>query len=352
MTYCAGWKYDNTVFLLSDTAITKGSKPATSHSSFGELHAQVRGEYVEESLLKLVPIGEGLVVAFSGDVELARKYLDFLRDSRTFAQSDTDLLNLLTTSMGPFSSDRTVALLLASSKPDGSCELLRWSTTDGLDQAESDFYAIGSLSSYHAALTPNLLSMLASNGLASERILPIMTAIVQSYGVHDNLIDLNVGGLIFGIQTRGGIVSWQHDTNYVLYNSTNQEFSQSAFISAMARDEMLLVSSSISDDIRVFTHSTSLPSTDLFDQEWFTHRKSELDSGSSRYWIFISTTGKVITVIIRQDVSAESQFVKLQNLGNGKFDLAVSGTLLHMLLQPLSDKGDGSLPFRLNVRND
>jgi len=352
MTYCAGWKYNNTVFLLADTAVTKGVKPITTHSSFGELHAEVRGEHVEESLLKLVPIGAGSVVAFAGDVELAGRCLNFLRDNQTFAQSNTDLLNLLTRSMGPFSSDRGVALILASSKSDGSCELSRWSTTDGLDESGSDFYAIGSLTSYHAALTPKFLSIFASGGLDSERILPIMTAIVQSYGVHDNLIDLNVGGLIFGIQTSRGVAAWQHDTNYVLYDPTSQEFVQRALVSAIARDEALIVSSSLSNDTRVFAHSTSSPSAEVLNEQWLATRKSELDGGSSRYWIFISTSRKVITIIIRQDPSAESQFVNLLNIGEGIFDLAVSRMLLDMLLQPLSDKGDGSFPFRLNVRND
>lgn len=44
MTYCAGWKYSNSVYLFADTAATKNLPATTTHSSFGELHAQVRGE--------------------------------------------------------------------------------------------------------------------------------------------------------------------------------------------------------------------------------------------------------------------------------------------------------------------
>src|SRR5262249_33497274 len=62
MRYCAGWKYADSVFLLGDTAATKRSPPTTPRSSFGELHPQVRGEHVEESLLKLVPIASGAAV--------------------------------------------------------------------------------------------------------------------------------------------------------------------------------------------------------------------------------------------------------------------------------------------------
>src|SRR5262245_11587115 len=45
MTYCAGWKYADSVFLLGDAAATKRSPPNTPRSSFGELHAQVRDEH-------------------------------------------------------------------------------------------------------------------------------------------------------------------------------------------------------------------------------------------------------------------------------------------------------------------
>ena len=94
MTYCAGWKYKDTVFLLADSAATKITRPITSHSSFGELHAEVRGEHVEESLLKIVPIGAGTVAAYAGDVQFAANYLSFLRDGLPTAKSISDLLHL------------------------------------------------------------------------------------------------------------------------------------------------------------------------------------------------------------------------------------------------------------------
>jgi hypothetical protein len=349
MTFCAGWKYKDTVFLLADTAATKPVKPETTHSSFGELHAEVRGEYVEESLLKLVPIGTHMVAAYAGDVQLATHYLDFLRDSRPTAKSNTGLLNSLASSMGPFSPDRAVALILASSAADGSCELLQWSTTEGLNQSGADYYQIGSLTSYHAALTPALLSQLIAGNLDSARMLAVVTAVVQSYGIHDNLIDMNVGGLIFGLQTCHGAVAWLQDTNYVIYDTT---LSTPAFVTAIARDNALIVSSSQNDDTRVFGHSTSMPRRDLWDETWLRKAKESLDSGRSRYWVFISTSGKVITLIVRGDLDKESRYVKLTRLGNGKFDLAISQELMTLLLQPLQGCGDGSLPFRLNVRND
>ncbi len=90
----------------------------------------------------------------------------------------------------------------------------------------------------------------------------------------------------------------------------------------------------------------------LWNETWLLNVREQLDSGRSRYWIFISTSGKVITLIARHDPNAESRYVKLANLGGGKFDLALNQELMTLLLEPLLDRSDGSVPFRLNVRHD
>lgn len=349
MTYCAGWKYKNAVFLLADTAATKPIKPQTSHSSFGQFQAEVRGDHVEESLLKIVPIGPGAVAALAGDVGLATTCLDFLRDNLAATPILRDLLGLMATNLGPFASDRPVELLLARTSDSGESDLLHWDTIRGLNPASSDYFQIGSLTSYHAAMTPALLSQLAAGNLDSDRILPVAVAIVQSYGVYDNLVEMNVGGLIFGIQTRGGTVSWMTDTNFVLYDPS---FSTKEIITAIARDNALILSSSITDDTRVLGHSTSTPRPKLWTSDWLQNAKIALDAGKTPLWIFINIVERVITVIFRSDVDAGSKYVQFRNLGEGKFDLAISPELMGLLTHPLVDRNDGSLPFRLNVRND
>lgn len=349
MTYCAGWKYKNAVFLLADAAATKPIKPQTTHSSFGQLQAEVRGEYVEESLLKLVPIGLGTAVALAGDVGLATACLDFLRDNLAATSALPDLLGRMATNLGPFSSGRPVELLLARTSDIRESELLHWDTIRGLDPAVSDYFQIGSLTSYHGAMTPALLNQFAAGNLDPDRMLPIAVAIVQSYGVYDNLVEMNVGGLIFGIQTRGGTVSWLPDTNFVLYDPS---FSTKEIITAIARDNALILSSSITDDTRVLGHSTSTPNQTLWTSDWLQKAKVALDAGKTPLWIFINIGERVITVIFRSDVDADSKYVRLSNLGEGNFDLAISPELMALLTHPLVDRNDESFPFRLNVRND
>ena len=349
MTYCAGWKYKNAVFLIADTAVTKDTQPSTTHSSIGQLHAEVGGEHVEEALLKLVPLGGGVVAAFAGDVHLATSCLNFLRDMFLSEFDIASLLRTMTTSLSPFPQDRAVELLIAISNPDEHCELLHWTSLHGLNPNRFDYCQIGSLTSYHSALTPALLSQLVAGNIDTGRMLSVVTAIVQSYGVHDDLISMNVGGLIFGVKTSLGIVSWHEDLNVVLYE---QSFSYHAIISAIARDNSVVMSSSITDDTRILAHSTSMPKADLWAQEWLRNAKIQLDSGDNPIWVFISTTENIITIIFRKSIETDSRYVRLQNHGSGKFDLALSGELMELLCQPVVDLNDGSLPFRVNVLND
>ena len=197
MTYCAGWKYKDSVFLLADTAATKGVAPPTSYSSFGQLQTQVRGDYVEECLCKLVPIGSATIVAYAGDVRLAAACIEFLRNAGPAMNTVEASLQAMADSLGPFPKDLAVELLVASSDSQGGSKLVAWDTQNGLNPSVSDFHQIGSLTSYHAALTPSLLSYLAAGNLDSDRMLSVASAVFQSYVVHYNLIDLNVGGLIF-----------------------------------------------------------------------------------------------------------------------------------------------------------
>lgn len=349
MTYCAGWKYLNSVYLLADTAVTKDSLPTTTHSSFGELHAQVRGEYVEESLLKIVPLSDGVAVAFAGDVQLATSIIEFLRENLEANASDLRLLlSSVTTSLGPFSRDREVGLLLAASDALGESQLLRWDTVSGLDTSESDYYQIGSLTSYHSALTPQVLSLLAKGNLAPDRLLSVLTAVVQSYGIHDNLIEQNVGGLVFGLRTHAGQTVWQEDTNYVLYDP---QVKSPIWVSAFVRDNVVVLNSSQTNDIRCLAHSVSTASIQAWFDKWQGHVKSHLETDKYQYWVFICTLGKVITVLRRDNLDRESHYVSLKKIGDGKFDMGISGELMPLLRQPLTDMQDGSLPFRLNFRN-
>ncbi|MEH2056517.1 MAG: hypothetical protein V7K97_10250 [Nostoc sp.] len=348
MTYCFAWKYGDSIYLLGDTAATKSSLPTFSHSSFGQLHDKVRSQYVEESLLKILPIAADTAIAFSGDVQLATAIIEFLKENFCSAETFVDLFRKVNASLGPFDPKRPVKLLLAHAPSNGDPKLIHWDSQHGLDSNQFDYYTIGSLTSYHAALTPQVLSVLVNRKLASDRILPIIIAIVQSYGIHSNIIEQNVGGIIFGLRVCNGEIIWQEHTNFVLYNSTAEKFETLDFISAFVRDDVLVVNSSITNDIRGFACSVSTPSIQAWQESWNSFIATHINSDKYRYWVFLSTATKVITVLRRDNFDSENNYFSLQYLGDGNFSFGLSPELMALLKKPLMDRGDGSLPFRLN----
>jgi hypothetical protein len=167
--------------------------------------------------------------------------------------------------------------------------------------------------------------------------------------VHDDLVQMNIGGLIFGIQSLLGAVSWLSDTNVVLYEST---LARLEFISAIVRDNALIVTSSLNNEVRVFGHGVSTPSLDNWTEKWLSSAKAELDSGKARYWNFTNVFVRDIALVERLDFGIASKYVDARYLGHGRFDIALSPILTERLRAPLSDKGDGSIPFRLSYLRD
>ncbi len=349
MTYCCGWKYRGAVYLLADTAATGSSPPTTDRSSFGQLHDQVRGKYVEESLLKLVPITSDTAIAFSGDVQLATEIIEFLKQNFDSRETFTNLFAKVNASLGPFNPARLVSLLIAHAPSNAESQLIHWDSQQGLNGNQSDYYQIGSLASYHADLTPKILLILANNEqLPLERVLSMLIAVVQSYGIFSNLIDMNVGGIIFGLWIYNGLVTWQEDTNFFLYNPT---FDNLNYISAFVRDDVLVVNSSFTNETRLFMHSVSTSSPQTWYEAWHLFVTSHINSDKYRYWIFLSTKERNITVLCRNNSELENQYFSLQFNGDGNFTLGLSPKFRALLAEPLKDLGDDSLPFRLNFRD-
>lgn len=344
MTYCAGWKYNESVFLVADTAVTKPEKPGLEYSSFGQLHSDTRAGYVQEALIKLIPISEGIVVGFSGDVQVASEIIELLRDNVAYAKSASDLIRFAD-SMGPFEPRRGVELLIASSTADGNNELIKWDTEKGIDRSNASYYQIGSLVSYHAALPPFLMDEIAKKRLETEKVLPTITSVIQSYGLQENLVQMNIGGVIFGLYTSLGKVSWQEDTNYVLYSPNGAN--PFSYISAIARDNALIVNSSVTNDIRIFFHSVSEVDKTINTPEWRGKVQEQLQSDRFRYWAFLSIKERIVVLLTRTNLNEKSKLVNFSHLGGGKFSLAINPWLESHLQQPLTNRNNSKIPFRV-----
>ncbi|MFQ5825694.1 MAG: hypothetical protein ACE5JB_16785, partial [bacterium] len=96
--------------MVADSAVTRDNNLITSHSTFGELHRKIKGKNVGESLLKLVPITDDLVISFSGNFTLAKNIIQFIKDSYSFSQNISSILSNIPASCGPFIDDKRISL--------------------------------------------------------------------------------------------------------------------------------------------------------------------------------------------------------------------------------------------------
>ena len=349
MSYCAGWKHKGSVYLLADTVSSVQIPPRRQQISLGELLTEHHDEPIEEPALKLVRIAPGAVAACTGDAGSVSRLLEFLQANHAGVTNNGELLSLLDVSLGPFSDAKPVSLLLASSGSDGACELLRWTSPGGLDTTGSDLLQIGDPTPFHTALSPEILSILAAADPSPERMLPVLTAIVQSRGVSENSSDLNVNGLIFGVHTGLGVATWQGDTLVLLYD---QAFASPAHVAVQARSDELVVHASHDAATRVFVPLPSNHRRAPREACWLRGIQDELAADRFRFRVFISTCEQVITLIIRNDFERESGYVRLKRKSNGQFDFSLSPEMTSLLLRPLEDRSQGSVPLRLSLRED
>ena len=347
MTYCAGWKYKNSVCLLADAGAVNYVASAAAAQGVGESPDDMTGGHVAASPLRLVALASGVAVAYAGDGELAAQLLAFLHEHQAHATSHRELLTRLTLELGPFDAAREVALLLAASSPEGEAELLHWTTADGLDASAADYHQIGTPTAHHSALTPELRGALAAGDLTTERLLPILTAVVQAHGEHVVAKGLQVGDLIFGLCTEHGAVTWQDDTHVVLYEP---EFAFSTHVSVRARDHAIAAHSAFNNEVSVFA-PPAFADTRRIDA-WRRAVHAARDPDRFRHWVFISAGEKVVTLVIRNEVERESRLVRVAGINRGKFDLSLSPELTALLLRPLHNREQGPVPLHLSVRED
>jgi hypothetical protein len=77
MTAVFGWRDDDAVFLVGNSAVTSSRPPRQKSSSFGE--APVSGDVVvEEGAIKILHLPRGLIVGVAGDALRAKEFLRLL----------------------------------------------------------------------------------------------------------------------------------------------------------------------------------------------------------------------------------------------------------------------------------
>jgi len=290
VTYCVGWIQGKSVFLAADTAVTSASRPRNTHSSVGELHDRVRDDYVEENLLKIVPIGDGTAAAYAGQVGLCHAIVWFLSQNFSPTESIATLVQRMIASIGPFDTSDEGSLLIARSTLDGGPELYRWTSGQSKLESGDSFYSIGSMATYRD-YTPKIVDILPMINATGHRALTSMTALIQSFGVHENMIQQNIGGAIFGLMSTEGAIEWQRDTALMIYDDENPTAIR---VKLAAIDNGLIISSSATKENRALL---GFVDGDVWSAKHGAEVERRIHDVPARQWVFLHSQRWLITIV-------------------------------------------------------
>ena len=344
MTQCIGWIYKNCIYMVADSAVTTEVPASLPSSSFGEVYHKVEGKTVEEGLLKLVCINDNIVIAFSGSVRKATSIIEYIKDAILLNHDIETVINGINDSLGPFDKDNGVSILVGIINNNIPIMYL-WNSCDmELRKIEDGVVHIGSTDTFHKELNRIYLSLFTKGNMPTGRLLPIFMSILQSYTVHEYMLNQFIGGIHYGLVLNSDGIMWHEDIKYVLYGLN---FSNVNEITCICRDGVVIVRSSITNDTRVLLHSINTARPSEWTHKWEKHINDCFTSGKAKYWVFIGKSYRNITVINMPETMSKSKYFELKYLGDGVFDFAITEGFKELLEKPLIDRNDGSLPFRL-----
>lgn len=292
MTLCVGWVQGGAVYLIADSAVTSSAAPTTVQSSFGEAHRQVRGDFVEEGLFKLAPIGNEAIAAFAGNWDQAEKIRDFLTQHWNVLCGDIGAMQAaLLSAFHPSVKEYEVSFLLGWRTNDGA-KLAQWEPATGFRYC--DHCIIGSAGDSLLQQLDHAVMEMRRSDMPEERVLPAMSAFCQSLGVHGNLLEQNIGGAMFGVRVDQSGIAWQPDTAYVL---CRKEAGPGDTIRLCVRGDALVVQSPFSAWKVLMNGAVS--DWRKWAVQWQTVIDAEVQEDHWPYVVFVRKDARVVTLVER-----------------------------------------------------
>lgn len=310
MTYIAGWRFGAHAYLISDTALTlhpqlgqlREERAPGSVTSFGESNVSELNQLVCEAVLKTSNLGHA-AVSFCGDVALAtsviRSFAARLREGLDPEQAFRHAVS----DNGPFDDpERTTHLIVAI--PQQPNPRLIVCHLDGDQQIHEipDHHLVhfGSMAPKYAHTAAHLIGHLKSFAHEPDRFLTGALAILQTYGLHDYLMEHGVGGTFCGLHADTSTVCWQKDILYLLYHGrlprpTPPDEPCIRMVMSIVRDDVLIVRSNISQSCRYFGHNPVLD--DDWRAKWWDTGCNFASHGRFDFVIVLNTKDRIASVV-------------------------------------------------------
>ena len=224
MTYCVAWKSANSIFFAADSSVTSNNSLFTSRpklksipSSFNEYSRHPNGKYTEEAIIKILTFKNSVAVSFAGDLKDISATLDVFRRALEYNSNPHTALTTAVNSSAPAESIHRASIIIGYLE-EGKPILLCYNKNGDRKIREIDsIVQIGSGANQFRVFTHDIIKKLLDRNLYDYQFLPLVSALLQNFGVHNNLVSLKSGGTFYGVRIDINGIEWQPDTVYVIY---------------------------------------------------------------------------------------------------------------------------------------
>lgn len=358
MTYILGWKFGQYAYIAADTALTIIRPMIHDHervvadrtTSFGELNVSETQQVVSEGVLKLIYMDQ-LAVAFCGNIPTARSVVETLAIGLRQGNSPRKALEQALISNGPFDPNRQINLIV--SIPTSPEPVLLAFNIDG-DQRVQEIpdetvVQFGSMPQLYKNISASLLTKLSVFKAEPDRLLMGALAIIQSYVIHDSLLQEGVGGACTGLWIGPNIIQWQRDILYILHSDLDPKLDM---ISSIIRDNVLIVRSNVTNACRYFGDSINGGLSGEWRHRWWDAAFHFIERGAFDFVILLNIGTRIVTVVEMRKKNQTEHF----RIHATKSEIPEEAYLLETAMSPVLTRAateripeqDGTIPFKFN----
>jgi len=335
--------------VAEDSQLLEAPKDTTS---FGELNVYESNRTVGEGALKIINLGQ-VAVAMCGDLRVGRSVVRTLNTAMEHGKDPQEALRVAVRTNGPFDDpERTIQLIVAS--PSSPKPTLLAFNSDG-NQAiqevqEGCAIHFGSLSPAYKSVTPQFIELLRGFTLKPQQLLVGTLALLQSYGIHEHILEEGVGGAFCGLLVQENSIEWQKDILFCIHRGMDQNFNM---VSSIVRDDVLVVRSTLNNRCSYFGDSLNSGLDEKWRAEWWDPAFEFAKHGKFDFIVLLNTQFRIVTVIemLKQQTSKHYRIVPAKGQRPEeafRLDFAFSPTLTEDMIEPIADRNDGSMPLKFN----
>lgn len=276
ITYCIAWKDKENIFMVTDSAVSSTEYDGELKiSSFGDVHEKRGNHYVFEGALKLQTINNSYLISYAGNLDHIDEVFDMLYLQLISGINVEDAFETIVHSVSYIDIDFLVGFIY-----DGNPRLIHF---NGVQVFEKDFCQIGSGVSKGSWTYRNnfLLEQNKNQRISPTQALTSAVIMMQIYSLKERMIDIGVGGLVFGARIDCKGIHWCKDITYYLYN---KELLDYQLITVIARDDNLHVLSSLNSKHIAFINRKNKG----LDEELIEIYSEILHKSATDYFVFSS----------------------------------------------------------------